>query len=76
MCDGGQALLERLRVITGDLVVKPGAGESKDVNGSGRGLPPAWALGGQRFGLAGAVTGRHRPDQEAGRVDEGECSAD
>jgi hypothetical protein len=50
MCDGGQTLLERLRVVTGDLVVQPGAGESKDVNGSGRGLPPAWALGGQRFG--------------------------
>ena len=33
MGDGGQTLLERLRVVTGDLVVEPGAGESKDVTG-------------------------------------------
>ena len=31
---------------------------------------PARAGGGQGLGLVGAVTGRHRPDQEAGRVDE------
>ena len=70
MYGGGQTLLEQLRIVTGDLVVEPGAGESKDVNGGGRGMLPAWALGGQRLGLAGSVTGRHRPDQEAGRIDE------
>ncbi len=70
ICDGGQASLERLGIVTGDLVVQPGAGQSKDVNGGGRGMLPAWALGGQCLGLAGAVTGRHHPDQEAGRVDE------
>ena len=69
MGDGGQALLERLRIVTGDLVVQPGAGESEDVNGGGRGLLPAWARGGQCLGLAGAVAGRHRPDQEARRID-------
>jgi hypothetical protein len=42
MCDGCQTLLERLRVVTGDLVVEPGTGESKDVNSVG-GLLPAWA---------------------------------
>ena len=70
MCDGGQTLLERLGIVTGDLVVEPGAGESKDVDGGGRGLLPAWAGGGQCLGLAGAVACRHRPDQEAGRIDE------
>lgn len=63
-------MLERLRIVTGDLVVEPGAGEGKDVNGGGRGMLPAGARGGQCLGLAGAVTGCHRPDQEAGRVDE------
>lgn len=33
VCDGGQAVLKRLRVTTGDLVVKPGAGQGEDVNG-------------------------------------------
>jgi hypothetical protein len=42
MCDGCETLLERLRVVTGDLVVEPGTGESEDVN-SGVGGLPAWA---------------------------------
>lgn len=46
MRDRGQALLERLRVVTGDLVAQPGAGESEDVDGGGGGLLPAWARGG------------------------------
>jgi hypothetical protein len=36
MCDGGQTLLERLRVVTGNLAVEAGAGQGKDVNGGGR----------------------------------------
>jgi len=39
MADGGQALLERLRVVAGDLVVQPGAGQGKDVDGGGLGVP-------------------------------------
>ena len=54
-----------MRVVAGDLVVEPGAGQGEDVNGGGRGLLPARAPGGQRLGLTGAVIGRHRPDQEA-----------
>ena len=55
MCDGGQALLERLRIVAGDLAVQPSAGQGKDVNGGGWGPLPARARGGQCLGLAGAV---------------------
>jgi VIT1/CCC1 family predicted Fe2+/Mn2+ transporter len=67
--DGGQALFEGLRVVAGDLVVEPGAGQGEHINGGGRGCRPARAPVSERFGFAGTVTGRHRPDQEAGRVD-------
>ena len=63
--DGGQALLEQLRIVTGDLVVELGAGQGKDVNGGGRGMLPAWARGGQCLGLAGAVTAIARIRKQA-----------
>ncbi|MGO9980522.1 MAG: hypothetical protein ACLPH5_15090 [Candidatus Sulfotelmatobacter sp.] len=59
--DDGQALLEQLGVVEGDLVVESGAGQGEDVDSGGRSLLPAWPPSGQRLGLGGAVAGCHRP---------------
>jgi hypothetical protein len=63
MSDSGQALLEGLRVAAGDLLVEAAAGQREDIDRGRRRLRPARALGDECLGLAGTMTGRHRPDQ-------------
>jgi hypothetical protein len=64
MSDGGQALLEGLRVVAGDLLVKAGAAQREDIDRGGWRLRPARAPGGECLGLPGVVADGQRPDQE------------